>query len=338
MTSWCDAHLDLAYIALNGRDLTAPMNDADEGCVELPALRDANVDLVFATIFTEPVDAGGDFGEPSAYIRDDVDDAHRVGVRQLDVYRALESRRELTIVRSWSDLLSGALDDAAAPRCIILMEGADPIRSPDEVTWWAEQGVGIVGLTWARGTRYAGGNASHGPLTDAGRDLVEALDAHHVVHDLSHLSDDAADALLECSVGAIIASHSNARALHDDHDQRHLRDVHIDAIAARAGVIGLNLCAPFIVRHRPPTIDDTLAHVDYIANRMGDRAGVGLGSDMDGGFRPIHLPPDVRHPTQLERLAAGLAERGWTADEVDGFRGRNWRRFLERQVRAIAAP
>ena len=41
---WLDAHLDLAYMALDGRDLRRACEDPSEACISLPALREANVD------------------------------------------------------------------------------------------------------------------------------------------------------------------------------------------------------------------------------------------------------------------------------------------------------
>ena len=47
-----DGHLDLAYLALNGRDMLAePPHDA---AVTLPTLARGDVRIAFATIFTEP--------------------------------------------------------------------------------------------------------------------------------------------------------------------------------------------------------------------------------------------------------------------------------------------
>ena len=51
---WIDGHLDLAYLAENGADIGAEPPDPAKRCVSLPALRQAGVELCFATIFTEP--------------------------------------------------------------------------------------------------------------------------------------------------------------------------------------------------------------------------------------------------------------------------------------------
>ncbi|MEM7228175.1 MAG: membrane dipeptidase [Planctomycetota bacterium] len=323
MRPWIDGHLDLAYVHLGGRDLERPHDDPATGCVDLPALRAALVDPIFATIFTEPVTNDGD--EASAYRRHDPDHARAVGIRQLQVYQAWARDGAASIVLTAADLEP---NDHPTPRLVILMEGADPITGPDDVPFWFNRGVRIVGLTWAMGTRYAGGNAAPGPLTDAGRALVASLDAHGIVHDLSHLADEAVDQLLTLTNGRVVASHSNARTLHGTDDQRHLCDAHIRAIGERDGIVGLNLFAPFVRRDQPPTVSDAIAHVEHVTEIMGHRRGVALGSDMDGGFPPTRLVAGVDHPSRLEALADGLSAAGWSDAEITGFASTNWLRFL----------
>lgn len=323
---WTDGHLDLAYLAVNGRDLLSRCDSA-VGCVDLPALKAARVDLVFATIFTEPGLTGG---EPHGYARDDAADAEAAGMRQLQVYEQLHARRELFIVRDATDLSR----QTALPKAVLLMEGADPIRSPHNVREWFDRGLRIVGLTWATGTRYAGGNSDHGPLTSAGRELIAALDDCGIIHDASHLSDAAFNALMSCAKGPVIASHSNCRALLND-SQRHLCDDQIKAIGERGGVIGLNLYSKFLAPGRRATIDDCLRHIERVCEIMGHRRGVGLGSDMDGGFGPGDLPEGLDHPSKLDVLAAALRERGWANDEIAGFQDANWRNFLTSRWRSV---
>jgi len=181
-------------------------------------------------------------------------------------------------------------------------------------------------LTWALGSRHAGGNAAHGGLTTLGRDTVAALDAHRVLHDASHLADAALDDLLACSPRTIVASHSNCRALTDER-QRHLRDDQIAGIAARGGVIGLNLYGSFLAHGREATLADALAHVARVASIAG-RGRCCLGSDLDGGFTPMQVPAGVRAPDQFDALDAGLAGAGWTDAERESFAWAAWDRTL----------
>jgi membrane dipeptidase len=192
--------------------------------------------------------------------------------------------------------------------------------------------VVAIGLAWALGSRYAGGNSQKSGLTDEGRDVVRAIDDAGVIHDLSHLSDAAMDELLEMSGGRVIASHSNARALLGGTNQRHLRDETIAEIARRGGVIGVNLYAPFLdpgfdkSKKRPP-LRNALDHALHIASIAG-KDKVCLGTDMDGGFAATDLPEGINEPSDLHTLLAMLRDEGWSEAEVAGFAGGNWARVL----------
>ena len=208
---WIDGHLDLAYLAVNGRDMLRDQPPAG-ACVTLGALRQADVEVAFGTIFTEPTPGEPESSKPYCYRADDIDGAEAAGLRQLEIYERWEAAGAIAIVRSVADLDCST----PLPKIVLLMEGADPIRSPEHVQQWFARGLRIVGLTWASGTRYAGGNGSHpgsGPLTPLGVEMIHALDAAGIVHDVSHLSDAAFDGVMEHARGRVIASHSNCRAL-----------------------------------------------------------------------------------------------------------------------------
>src|SRR5205823_6029376 len=93
-----DAHLDLSYNALRGREVLRPAIEqtADaEGIptVGLPDLRAGNVGLVCATIFCEP-SVGGKAGYRTA------DEAHAIGLTHLEWYRTQEQAGHFRFVRA----------------------------------------------------------------------------------------------------------------------------------------------------------------------------------------------------------------------------------------------
>jgi membrane dipeptidase len=338
-----DAHLDLAYLAVNGRDMLADLATCGgphlPASVTLPALAEGNVRACLATIFTE---AGGPCR--AGYAPTDVEKAHAAGAAQLEVYRSWAGQGHIHLVGGAS---RKPLDSKL--RVGILVECADPIRSPDELAWWHDRGVIAIGLAWARGSRYAAGNAEpscssdHG-LTDPGRELVRAMDALRITHDLSHLSQRATDELLSITDRPVVATHSNCRALLDGHAQRHLTDDVIREIGRRAGggVIGLNLFAPFVRHDLPeaerPTISESVRHIERICKVQGHRRGVGLGSDLDGGFSAHRLPVGIEAPRDFRKITQTLASRGWSDAEIEGFAWRNWSDFWTRQQIDFALP
>jgi len=343
MLRWFDAHLDLAYLAECGRNMLEPPERAAgphlPAAVTFPALREGGVLVCLGTIFTEP-----DGEDAVGYPAGDAERARAVGVRQMERY---ERWARDGVIALWGHdprwaqpglhLPGGSMtpDGDGVPSLGVLIEGADPIRSPDELAWWVGRGVVAIGLTWARSSRYAGGNSTEDGLTDLGRAMIPAMDALGVVHDLSHLSDRAMDELLSRTDRPVMASHSNCRVLLDGKNQRHLRDGSIREIARRGGVIGLNLVRNFIKvglnRDDPtdrPSIDDAVRHVEYICEVAGHRRAVGLGTDMDGGISADDLPAGIDRPRDLGKISEALRARGWSENEVRGFEFDNWARFF----------
>jgi len=396
---WFDAHLDLAYLAVRGRDMLSPLDalrEPTEGpdppaAVTLPSLRDGHVKFALATIFTEPVLPEGGTRQPlplhragrgenqearvadapchpeltaEQYVADDAERAHRRGRAQLEVYLTWAERGLITLdlndalredpgvgeLRGGmgvAELVPTPLDarvakaaKAVAPHFGILIENADPVRSPDDLAWWAAHGVVAIGLCWGKPSRYAFGNTTppdeRTGITSLGRDFVREMDRLGILHDASHLSDRSFADLLDLTDRPIIASHSNCRALIDrpgwPPNQRHLTDAAIREIARRGGVVGLNLCSPFLIRgglkDRRATIDEALAHVERVCELTGSTHHIGLGSDIDGGFSAEKLPAGIDRPADLRRLAEGFVRRGWTPEQVDDFAWRNWARVF----------
>lgn len=360
-----DAHLDLGALAVNGRDMSEPdLSRVDKpwppASVTIPSLAQGNVRFALGTIFTERDGTGGE-GYPAG----DVERAHTRGRAQLEAYLTWHERgliqlglRSMLADEPGVGVTKGGMGVAEAspfpieekvrrrskagvPTVGLLMENADPIRDPGEVAFWKAKGLVAVGLTWARASRYASGNATQDGedtgLTNAGRELIAALDAHNIVHDLSHLSQRATEELLSLTDAPVIASHSNCRALLDGQTQRHLADETINEIARRGGVIGLVLVRDFVEKEGNATIDLALDHVERICDMVGSRAHVGIGSDMDGGFGSDDLVEGIRTPSDLSKLADGLRDRGWSDEEVDGFTHMNWLRFFDAQINAREA-
>jgi membrane dipeptidase len=341
--NWFDAHLDLAYLAVCGREMNAAPENAGgpdlPGCVTLPSLAAGNVKACLATVFTE---MGGN--NAASYAEGDAAAAHRAGLAQIATYQAWAERGAVSIglagsrfpgVQSRPSQPSLALLGRGHLQLGILVECADPISGPEELSWWVEQGVVAVGLAWAMGGRYSGGNGKGDGITDLGRAMIKEIDRLKVVHDVSHLSERAMDEIFELAQGPIMSSHSNCRevvrATEARAIPRHLSDRTIRQIAGRGGVVGLNLYSPFLakcgVRDRRATIAEAIDHVEHICQLVGHRRCVGLGSDMDGGFSAEKLPEGINGPADLPRLAEELNRRGWSDGDVRAFTWGNWARF-----------
>jgi membrane dipeptidase len=323
-----DAHLDLAYNALHGRDVLRAAAEQEPGNVEedgipsvgLPDLRRGGVGLICATIYAEP-DTGKGKGYKTA------DEAHAMGRRQLEWYQRQFEGGEMKLVRGRSDLPAEAGKKIAT---IILMEGADPLRSEEDVDFYVGAAVRMVGLAWKR-TRHAGGTGAPGPLTAEGRRMVGWLDERGIIHDTSHLAEESFWELLERTGGPVMASHSNFRALNPT--DRQLSDEMIGAIVERGGVIGMNFYDKFLVppeefRKRKANLGDLLRHINHICEVAGSARHVAIGTDLDGGFGRNEIPEEIPTAGELPLVAEFLSKHGFSAQDVDGIMGGNWLRFF----------
>jgi membrane dipeptidase len=327
-----DAHLDLAYNALHGREVLRPAVEQTPGNIEedgiptvgLPDLRRGSVGLICATIFCEP-DTGKGKGYKTSV------EAHHEARRQLGWYQEQFASGEMKLVGSAADL-PGAPGQSIAT--IILMEGGDPLGNEADVELFVEAGMRMVGLAWKR-TRHAGGTGFPGPLTDEGRAMVKLLDRHGIIHDASHLAEESLWELLRITDGPVAASHSNCRALIPT--DRQLSDEMIRAIVKREGVVGMNFYDKFLVppeefRKRKATLEDLLRHIRQVCDVAGDARHVGIGTDMDGGFGREEIPEEIRTAGDMPKVGEFLREKGFSSEEVEGIMGGNWMRFFRENL------
>jgi membrane dipeptidase len=342
-----DAHLDLAYNVTRGRDVRmrakdqpVVRSDVDEiATVGLPDLRAGGVGLICATIFCAPSGYGDRDGYTTA------EEARAQALRQLAWYRqvAEEGLFELVLSNTGVSPVAPHEDhgrDARAISAILLMEGADAIRSPEDVQEWFDAGVRIVGLAWRR-TRMAGGTGAPGPITPEGRAVVKELDRVGIIHDGSHLAEQAFWDLMELSpTSPIMASHSNCRSIIGEGD-RHLTDEMIQAIVERHGVIGINFYDQFLVPaseygKRRATLNDVIAHIKHICDLAGDAKHVGIGTDMDGGLGRDQIPRELTTIADLPKVGEALSNANFSDDEVTAIMAGNWLRFFRQNLPAPA--
>ena len=329
---WFDGHLDLAYLAARGRDMTKGLGECGgdqlPAAVTFPAMAAGGVRGALGTIFVqkrvreEEAKRRGVEVCDGPWSYDTREEAHEAGVRQLEWYRETRNTKRET--------RNGGQD---LPHIVLMIEGAACLRGVEDFREFYEAGVRVVSLTWAEGSQWAGGDQSGGGITPAGWQLVAELDRRGVIHDVSHLSEQAFWELMEGGKNLKVATHSNPRALlpGKQHPERHLSDAQIRALVAQGGVIGVVLFQKFLVS--PPTgqratIADVLRHIAYFEDVAGRRDFLALGSDMDGGFDATLLPEGLDSAEKVDALGDALAGAGWSDEEIERFAWGNWARVL----------
>jgi len=349
-----DAHEDLAWnILALGRDYTRSAAETrqhekgtpnvehnDNTMLGWPDYQRARTAVVFGTLAAVPLRRR--LGEWDILVYADFEQAHRLYRAQLDAYLSLADRHadKFQLIQTVADL-----DEVVAPWAdetethpvglVVLMEGADGVRTPAELEEWWGLGVRILGPAWA-GTRYCGGTREPGPLTEAGRALLSGMAEIGFTLDLSHMDELAARQSLDSYPGAIIASHANAAVIIPEYEgNRHLPDAIIKGILERDGVIGVVPFCKFLNygwkkgdARDGLTLETLVAHIDHICQMAGDASHVGLGSDFDGGFGLEAAPAEVDTIADLQKLDPILASRGYSDPDIAAILGGNWLRHL----------
>jgi membrane dipeptidase len=368
-----DAHEDLAWNILNfGRDYSLPAAETRrrETGSQAPEVNGdtllgwedyqrGEVAVVFATLFAAPKRRRLGEWDTQAYA--DPDQAHAVYRAQMEAYLRLvdehPDRFRLLLTRGHlEEVLSGWTQRQAKPEdesregegvtpiitgppvgLMVLMEGAEGVRTPEELEGWWQRGVRLIGPAWA-GTRFCGGTREPGPLTSDGYALLEAMADFGFALDLSHMDEQAALQALDAYPGTVCATHANAIALLKGVEtNRHLTDRLIQGIVERDGVVGVVPCNRFLVPgwrrkdgREGVSLRHVVAHIDYICQMAGDAQHAGLGSDFDGGFGLQSTPAEIDTIADLQKLAPLLAEEGYIESDIAAILGMNWIARLRR--------
>lgn len=341
-----DAHQDIAFneivLGRNYLESVAAIRDRegpdaeDFATMALPEALAGGVGVVFGTLFAIPENLGI---VPVSIGYQTAEDAYAQAHDQLAIYRRLtqDSRMALIETRTGlAELRESWATEKPRVGVVLLMEGADPVRSINDVGAWYADGVRLIGPAW-RATRYSGGTSAPGPLTEEGRALLREMERVGIALDTSHMAEQSFWEALDIFQGPVLASHSNCRALvPGPHDDRHLSDEMIKALTARGGVIGVVLFNLFLDsawrrEHGKGAVglDVVIRHIDRICQIAGDANHVGIGSDFDGGFGSQSIPRELDTIADLPRLADALRGIGYTDEHVAAIMGGNWLRHLE---------
>jgi membrane dipeptidase len=352
-----DAHEDLAWNMLAfDRDYTqsASTTRQREQGTETPALNGdtllgypnyqrGRVGVVFSTLFNIPRRHQAGAWDRLSY--ETAEQAHLLYRRQIDRYNQLadEHPEQFRLIQSQTDLQDtlSHWDNPEKPAhpvgLVILMEGAEGVRQPEEVEDWWQWGVRIIGPAWS-GTRFCGGSREPGPLTTEGYRLLEAMANVGFTLDITHMDAQAALQALDFYPAGVIASHSNAFArIKGAQGNRHLPDAVIRSLIERQGVIGIVPLNPFLSAGWQPadgrqavTLGFVVDQIDYICQSAGSAAHVGLGTDFDGGFGVQVVPAEIDTIADLQKLVPLLLDKGYSQADVTAILGGNWLRHLKK--------
>lgn len=350
-----DAHLDLAMNAVEwNRDLRQPLaeirqaemhmkdkRDRGKGTVCLPELRKGRVGLVVATQlarYTPPGSALAGWNSPQQ--------AWAMTQAQLAWYREMEALGEMVQITNGEQLeahLTLWEDDAKPDEekpvgYILSLEGADSLVDVSYLHKAYGYGLRAVGLSHFGPGRYAPGTRTEGGLTPLGFELLKEIEKLHLIVDVTHLTDEGFEQVLDGYTGPVWASHHNVRKLVPA--QRQLSDEQIKRLIERGAVIGGMLdCWAMDIRFIDAVSDpwqlnirleNLIDHWDHICQLAGNSLHIAIGSDLDGIFGTEQSPWNLNSIADLQKYEGLLSARGYKKEDIENIFSKNWLRFLRK--------
>jgi len=335
------------------RDLTKPLNeirqrelfmtdkpDRGKGTVCLPELRAGNIGLVVATQLSRVTPVGS-----SANGWNSPQQAWAMTQAQLTWYKEMEKLGEMRMIRNaveleehlsyWED---GNDKSNKAIGYILSLEGADSLVNIDYLHEAYSYGLRAVGLSHFGHGRYAPGTRMTGKITTDGHQLLKEMSKLNMILDVTHLTDEGFDEVIDTYEGPLWASHHNVRKIVPN--QRQLTDSQIKKLVERKAVIGGMLdCWAMDVRFidtisDPWQLDIKLEqlvdHWDHICQVAGNSTCIGIGSDLDGIFGTEQSPWDLNSIADLQKFDNILQNRGYSDVDIDNVFHGNWLNFLRK--------
>jgi membrane dipeptidase len=284
-------------------------------------------------------------------------------VHELDVWDGIIAARpeQLVQVRTAEDIRAAHRDGRVG---VIygfqnaVAVGEDPDLIDARVGEFAERGVRVIQLTYNPANHLGDGAMAPGNrgLTAFGRQVVESLNAHRVMVDLSHSGENTCLDAVRHSAQPASINHTGCRAVADL--PRNKTDEELRLVAERGGFVGIYFM-PFltlsgharaadVVEHlvhavdvcgedavgigtdgSTTAIDDLDAYRAHLAVHVAERAAAGVGA---AGERADTLPfvIDLRGVEQFRTLIRLLEERGYREERIAKIMGGNFLAYAER--------
>jgi membrane dipeptidase len=242
-----------------------------------------------------------------------------------------------------------------------------------------ENSLGALRAFWRLGVRYmtlthfnstdwadsATDTARHGGLTKFGAEVVREMNRLGMLVDISHVSEDAMNDVLDVTGAPVIFSHSNARALSPT--PRNVPDTVLARLPGNGGVVLVSFISQFAVQgdeharwqaafeqetgvklgdaaydgayakytavHPEPraTLADVADHIEHVRDVAGIEH-VGIGADFFG--EPAWMAAGLEDVSVYPALFAELMRRGWKEEALARLARGNVLRVLRQAEQA----
>ena len=244
-------------------------------------------------------------------------------MRHFNVYAYECERLSLTKIEDVRGLCS-AIDNSTPSATFTVEGGGGLLADSEELFTLHRAGLRIMGLVWDTNELGCGAYEENDTgLTSEGIRMLKRCAELGITPDVSHLSDRSFYDLCEHYHLPIIATHSNFRDICNN--KRNLTLDMARIIAARGGVIGLNLYPDFLSEGRCSK-DAILSHIDYCLENLGESC-LGFGFDIDGTHGA--LPEGIDTNSSIHEQLTELLLKHYPASTVSKIAGENVTDFLK---------
>lgn len=238
------------------------------------------------------------------------------------------------------------------------MENGAPVEGDISlVAYYQKAGIRYITLTHGTDNKISDSSydtkATHGGLSDYGKEVVAEMNRVGIMVDISHVSDNAFWDVMEMTDVPAIASHSSARKFTPGFE-RNMNEEMIKKLAEKNGVIMINFGSSFLdgeYRARRAVYDEYLEnweassgidrnsengktfienytkendpwsnvqkvadHIDHVVELTGSTKHVGIGSDYDGVGDS--LPTGLKDVSTFPNLIHELLKRGYSDEDI----------------------
>jgi membrane dipeptidase len=233
-----DTHTDVLLQVLRGADISKRL---DYGHVDLIRLKEGGMDVQFFAVCPNPMlyGSGGMFEQ---------------SVRMIDILERIVNNNpdKISLTRTPSEI-EQTVKDGKLAACIGVEGGTAIENDLDKLKTLYDRGARYLGLTWNDSPDWAScakdesseDYEGHRGLTEFGKDVVDWMNKHGMIVDVSHSGEKTFWDVIEVSKKPIIASHSCAYKLCSHY--RNLKDDQIKAIGQNNGVIFINFYPGYLI-------------------------------------------------------------------------------------------
>ncbi len=244
-------------------------------------------------------------------------------LQAVNIYLSECERLGIRRVCSGKDIFD-VTDEAVSAGLFSIEGGGGLFADSPELDTLYKAGLSVLGFAWDTNELAASAwDKNDTGLTDEGRKLLQRCAELGIIVDVSHLSDRAFYETFEYSQLPHIATHSNFREICAS--PRNLTRDMARMIAARGGVIGINIYPPFL-SDKGADLDDIIRHVDYGLELVGEDH-IAYGFDIDG--TDGEYPHGINTGSSIHDRVTDLLLSRYSASTVERIAGANVIEFLK---------